>query len=72
MFKFTLTSVLLLIAIAMVDCSDSFGVHLMDTSDEYHLTERKHQMNEHMEHEFSIENFRLENGKENSLVSKFQ
>ena len=44
MFKFTLTSVLLLIAIAMVDCSDSLDVHLKDTSDEYQLTEKLHQM----------------------------
>ncbi|CAO1430047.1 unnamed protein product [Diamesa serratosioi] len=66
MFKFTLSSVLLLIYVTTINCSDSFSV--IDTNDEYQLTERKHESNKHLEHEFSIENFRVEHGKEKSLL----
>lgn len=61
MYKFTITSVLLLVYVVVADCSV--------TSKKYNLTQRKLQINNQMKHEFLIKNLRLEHGKEHSLVS---
>ena len=55
---YKITSLLLLIYVAMIDCSD--------TSEEYHLTQRKDLSMNYI----TVENLRLEHGKEyDSIVS---